>query len=342
MKKHPLIIVFISVLFSCTPVQKENGKFKNKEGRFKISFPSQPILSEKSGETEYGKLTNFSFKSVSKNDDNLSYQLSYLDYPLSFTDTLTVDHIYALFNGAQNTNINSKTAELIGVFNHKILGYTGREFRWKDTETKNLIRIRFYLVKNRMYILTVRTEEKNNFNVGINQFFDSFELINTESIANADASDVLSDEIFTISFPKEPENRELETPTDYGTAKTKAKSYQPKLKNDDNLIYVSAIQNYSKDITKTEGFNLEKYYSNKIQGTIIARQSALISKKKIIKNGIEGVEMKESFRNGQIVIKTWMFLKGNLHISIQVMTIPKNDGNKAMNDFFNSFFFIKD
>ena len=340
-KTYSLFVVWLVLLTSCSQAPKGKIDFKDEKGKFKISFPIEPEITEQSGVTEYGEITTYSFKAEPKDDDNLSYEVHYLDYPKEFTDTLSTESIYALFNGSQTSNINSDNVQLIGTFNHNILGYTGREFRWQDFKTNKFSRVRFYMVNSRMYLLAVNTKEENNFNVSINQFFESFELIDTKPNPNEQTVSETVDKIFRIKFPKETEIREMETPTEYGNAKIVAEGYQPKLINDDNLIYMVTILEYPEDITLRDNFDLDDYYSNAVQTALNGRQSTLISQKRISQNGISGIEVKENFKGGQIVIKQRTFLKGNLQIGIQVMTIPKNDDNESMNSFFDSFEFIE-
>ncbi|WP_428741128.1 hypothetical protein [Tenacibaculum sp.] len=340
-KTYSLFVVWLVLFTSCGQAQKSKIDFKDEKGKFKISFPIEPEITQQFGVTKYGEITTYSFKAKPEDDDNLSYEVHYLNYPKEFTDTLSTENIYALFNGSQTSNIKSDNVQLIGTFNHNILGYIGREFRWQDIKTNKFSRVRFYMVNNRMYILAVNTEEENNFNVSINQFFESFELIDTKPNPNDQIASENVDKVFKIKFPKETEIREMETPTEYGNAKIVAELYQPKLVNDDNLIYMVTTLKYPEDITLTDNFDLDDYYSNIIQTALNARQSTLISQKKISENGISGIEVKESFKGRQIVIKQRTFLKGNLQIGIQVMTIPNNDDNESMNSFFDSFEFIE-
>ena len=340
MKAYSIIVIYLFVLFSCVQAQNNTTKFQDKKGKFKISFPSKPKITTQSGETQYGDIITYSFKAEPKNDDNLSYEVHYLDYPKGFVDTLSTEGIYALFNGSQTTNIISDDIQSIGVFNKNLLGYVGREFRWQDVTTNKLSRVRFYLVNNRMYILAVNTKKEKNFNVSINQFFESFELVDTKPNSKKQAVSRKKEKVYKIKFPKATEIREMETPTEYGNAKLIGELYQPKLKDDDNLMYMVLVLEYPEDITKTSNFDLDNYYSNAIKTALANRQTTLISKKKVSKNGVLGIEVKESFRGGQIMIKYVTFLKGNLQIGIQVMTTSENYGNKSMNDFFDSFEFI--
>ncbi len=334
--------ICLCILFSCEHAQNKTTKFQDEKGKFKISFPTKPEIIKQSSETEYGKINTYSFKSEPKNDDNLSYEVHYLEYPESFTDTLNTKSTHALFNGTQTTNINSENIELTSSYNIKILGHLGREYRWKDNITSELMRVRLYMVSNRMYILIVKTNGKNNFNVGINQFFESFELINTEAKPEEQSQLEKKKKVYNVKFPKPTEIKEMESLTEYGNAKVIAEAYQPKLENDDNLIYMIATLEYPEDITKRDDFNLDAYYSSSVQSALAGRQSTLIGKKKISKNRITGIEVKESLKDGQVVIKQRTFLKGNLKIAIQVMTIPSNDENDSMNAFLDSFEFVDD
>lgn len=337
MKIHSILISCFFITISSTYAQDKASKFHDEKGNFKILFPKSPEITKKTGDTDSGKITITSFNTEYKNGDNLSYNVSYIDYPKSFTDTLSVKNIYGLFNGAQTTNINSESIQLLGTFNLDILGHVGREFRWKDIDNKIMFRARFYLVDNRMYILSVRTQEKNNFNVGINQFLESFELIGVKPKVINQKEVIKSQKIYKIKFPMKAEKREMETSTEYGKSNIYIELYQPKLKNDDNLIYMISVMEYPKDITKTSGFKLDEYYSNVIKKALLGRQSKLISEKKVFIAGNEGIEVKESFKGGLIVIKQKTFIKQNLQISLQVMTIPSNDENDSMNNFFKSF-----
>jgi len=341
-KTYSLFVVWLVLFTSCSQAQNEKIDFKDEKGKFKISFPIEPETTEQTGITEYGEITTYSFKAEPKGNDNVSYEVHYLDYPKEFTDTLSTESVYALFNDSQTSNINSDNVQLIGTFNHYILGYIGRELRWQNVQTNKFSRVRSYMVDNRIYILAVNTKKDNNFNVSINQFFESFELFDTKPNPNEQKVSEKVDKIFIIKFPKETEIREIETPTDYGDAKIVAEIYQPNLINDDNLSYTVVIVKYPEDITLTDNFDLDDYYSNGVQTSLTATQSSLISQNKILKNGIHGIEVKESLKEGQIVIKSRTFLKGNIQIEIKVMTIPKNDENESMNDFFDSFEFIKE
>lgn len=341
MKVYLSLFICIFILFSCNQTKKEVDKFEDKKGKFKVAFPTKPILKKEPFTTLDGEITKYIFVSEPKLNNNISYSVSYLDYSKEFTQTLSKENTYNLFTTFNSANVGSKKIELIGLLNHKILGYTGREFRFKNTQTGVFSRTRFYLVDNRVYILTVTTKKDKNFNLGINEFFNSFELSDTQPNPKAELQTESSEKIYTINFTKPTEIREVEAITEYGNAKIISEGYHPKMQNDENITYTVTTLTYAQDITQNDDFDLEEYYSKVVKASLKAKQATLISKKKISVNGINGIETKEDFKTGQMIIKQRQFLKGNVLIGVQVITIPTKDENESMNNFLNSFKFIE-
>ncbi|WP_338815777.1 hypothetical protein V9L05_22515 (plasmid) [Bernardetia sp. Wsw4-3y2] len=341
MKVYLNLLVCIFVLFSCNQVKKGVNKFEDKKGRFKISFPTKPTLKEEPFTTLEGETTQYVFISEPKLDDNISYSVSYIDYPKEFTDIISTENTYNFFATFNSMALNSKKVELIGLLNQKVLGYTGREFRFKDIQTGMFSRTRMYLVDNRVYILTINTKEEKNFNLGINAFFDSFELINTQPNPKAEVQTENAEKIYTIKFNNPTEIKETEAVTEYGDVRIVLEGYQPKLENDENIAYMVSTLTYSQDITQNVGFDLDEYYLSIIRAGLNGRQSTLISKKEISVSGISGIETKESLKEGKMMIKQRILLKGKSQIAIQVVTIPLKDENESMNEFLNSFKFIE-
>ena len=93
----------------------------------------------------------------------------------------------------------------------------------------------------------------------------------------------------------------------------------------------------TQSLETTKAFDLNKYYEQVVSFALNGRQSTLLSKKTIQIGNDEAIEFRESFKGGQIIIKQRTILKGDTQYSIQVMTIPANDENADMNNFFKSF-----
>jgi hypothetical protein len=224
-----------------------------------------------------------------------------------------------------------------GLQNISIQGYFGRQFRWNNTTAGELLKLRVYLVENRLYTLMVKTPLKNNFNKKIDEFLDSFELIDTQPNPNAEEV-VVKENNYTVDFPGPTESRVMQSTTpSYGDISVAFEGYQPKLKSDQNVFYGFGTSTYTKDITQLLNFDLDSYYEEAIQTALASRQTTLIRQKKITQNGLEGVEIEESFRGGQAVITNRMFLNKDVLISIQVITPAMNKGNADIGKFLDSF-----
>ena len=335
-----LLLCLVSIS-ACT--QKSSAPFSDEAGKFQVDFPVKPEKEAQTVTTEFGLVSTVLYKAEpGRSDNNTAYEAGYVDYPEGYADTLSIENTPGFFASAQTTNLTTPEIELISTYNLQLLGYPGMEFRWKDTRTKKMFRIRFYLVNNRMYTLSVYTKEKDDFNLDINKFFESFKLLDTEpnpDMVAAPSTEV--DKVYTVNFPKATEVRKTQVPTTYGNANVAMEMFQPKMKGDDNFAYAILQLSYSKDITQEADFDLEAHFDEVIATALNGRQSTLISRKSISQNGVKGVEFLESFRGGQIWIKNRIFLLKDQQISAQVMTIPENKDNKAINTFLNSLKFIK-
>lgn len=335
MKFYILILVFIFTT-SCRQAQ-EVVKYVNKEGRFEINFPTIPTII-KEDTTECGKeIPKTSFISKPSNNGNLEYRAHYFDLIESYTDTLMKKDIYTFLDRLQELNIEK--ANLLTMINLKLLGYVGKEYKWQDKTTQMFFRTRLYLVRNRVYIIYVSTAKDNNFNSGINNYFDSFKLLDTKINPKAEAENTeMQTKNFIADFPQTPEIKELEVESKYGIVKgTMYSCYDTKLLNDKNLFYVVSMMKYPIDITKIKDFNLENYYNETLDGSMKAVQSILISKNFIEIEGKKARQSKQSLKNGQIITKERTVLQGNTAYTIQVMTTPENDENIEMNKFIESF-----
>ena len=343
MKLRTYVFLVTSLFYSqllSQALQQEPAevKYRNEEGRFEVYFPSEPSLYSQKGESEVGELEFHLFIVEPQGDDNINYSVSYIDYPRGFTDTLSREELFEVLDKSLEDLIKNQQVSAIGTFNHYLIGYPGREYRLHYTKDNYFSRFRLYIVKDRLYILQVQTAPTNNFNKAINQFFNSFQLINTP------ANDIeaplngkeLNRSFFTIEFPGPTEVREIQSPSEYGLTKSVFEYHEPKTEADGNLGYFSGLIQYPSDITEAEDFDLETFYDTTTSNALQATQSSLIYSKEIEHNGIKGVENKQKFKGGQIIITTRIFLVRDHLISLQLMTLPQNDGNDAMVKFFDS------
>lgn len=347
MRINSCILIFLSFLytqvFSQALSHQPKEKYQNEAGRFKVAFPSPPEISNKKVNTDLGELVFHVFRLEPETDDNEKYEVSYMDYPEGFADSLSILDIYEVFNASQSSLASSPDIQALGTFDLFLMGYPGREYRWQFTKENYFRRLRFFMVKDRLYLLSVKTAPDNNFNKSINQFFNSFELINTPKKEGAAplGDKELGNTFFSIEYPGPTESREIQTTTEYGQTKLIFEGYQPNPGDEPNLAYFTALMRYPMDITKTEGFDLESYYENVTANSLKATQSILINSKEIMLEGVKGVETKQNFKEGQIIITTRIFLIRDHQISLQVMSLRGQDGNEKMMKFIDSLKLLK-
>jgi hypothetical protein len=332
-------IAFICLLlatFSALPAQNSEDFFTDSPGKFRVKFPSQPEESFQLFESSWGTVRLIEWTSAPEEDPNLEYKVSYVDYPDSITGKLNTEETETFFNEAQAARMNSETNELLGVFNHQIIGYTGREYRWHFKNPEKLFRERFFLVNNRLYMLSVSTSLDQNFNLGINQFLNSFELINTAPGTNeTEKSEVKLK--FKVNFPKPTVLRDADGIGEFGPVKIRVEMCQVNMENDDNIAYLLTTAEYITDITQSEGFDLEQYFESQIENSLSGRQSTLVSKKRLNQSGMESMEWVETFRGDALLVHQRIFLVENQLYNVGVITIADKDNNKSMLQFLDSF-----
>ena len=177
MRKNNLIFSFLLVIlnFSCNSFYWKS--IINTEGNFRISFPIKPTQLNSQIQSSFG-LLNEKTLGCGYDGKNSLYSISYLDYPDSIINS-----------GSPNTIIDSifKNAVALavkGFTNCKILEQKNIYYKiFPGTQAKlktdfGFMFTKFYLVKNRLYIMDVGCTRDNYYNSRIDKFFDSFELIN--------------------------------------------------------------------------------------------------------------------------------------------------------------------
>ena len=152
-------------LLSCTETLKYHS-----EKDFQIKFPFSP---EKSVTKTDGR-ENHTWICKNEKNENESYQLSYIDYPNNFYHSDSASSFELDYT--QRELIRSGSIRLLQARLKCIQGYPAKEFRYAKVNG-NIIRNLVVIVKNRVYQLQVETQNEKNFNLQINEFFESFRLI---------------------------------------------------------------------------------------------------------------------------------------------------------------------
>jgi len=150
---------------------------------YKIEFPKEPTENPQVVNSVIGELKmNIFMYDASKGskDDNLVYMVNYTEYPDTLINSEKTDVLSDFFRNSIDGAVRNVHGKLLSEKEIKIGEYPGREINIDFKDGMAVIRMRLYLVKNKMYMLQTITETKKDFNKSITRFMDSFELINTD------------------------------------------------------------------------------------------------------------------------------------------------------------------
>ncbi len=176
-----LAAIIVSVtLVSFNPVPDEWHEYSVDNSIFTILMPGKPEKKEKFVTSSLGelKVNILMLQPPEGTDDNLMYMLSYTDYPIDHVNSDSTSLLEKLFDSFREGSINAVNGKLLieTIIDYK--DYPGREeivnFKYKNGLA--ITKIRYYIIKNRLYTLQVITLSAKNFNASIDKFMDSFKL----------------------------------------------------------------------------------------------------------------------------------------------------------------------
>ncbi len=163
-------------LISFKPIDKW---IKVETANCKIYFPQKPTGKSEIVNTAKGdlKINIFLYQATpAKNDDNLAYILSETEYPDSVMNSEKKDRLEAFFKNSIDGVVQRFNGTLIEQTVTTLNGYPGRQVKLGIQGGKAVMNIRFYLVKNRMFVLQTITQSGKEDNTSIEKFMDSFEI----------------------------------------------------------------------------------------------------------------------------------------------------------------------
>ncbi len=146
----------------------------------KIEFPGTPTSQVQSVKTALGDLTmNIHMYEVpaGATDDNFLYGLIDSEYPDSVINSDKKELLDQFFRKSVDGAVSNVHGQLLTEQTIGLEGYPGRDIRVNYQQGVAVIRMRFYLVRNRLFLLQTITDPKKESNPSIGRFFDSFSLL---------------------------------------------------------------------------------------------------------------------------------------------------------------------
>jgi hypothetical protein len=179
MKKLKSLAAVLSILFISFGFTTASQWEIYEVADFKAKFPSKPTYETQVVNSAVGNLTMHIHMLDASNTgtgENLVYGIISTEYPDSSIDSNDPELMSNMFRGAIDGAVKNVKGKLLSENNISIDKYPGREIKVDYGDGAAFIRMRLYLVKNKMYILqTITLADKDN-NASINEFLNSFQL----------------------------------------------------------------------------------------------------------------------------------------------------------------------
>ena len=183
MKKFKICFFIIFILVLTTGFEVRDDWYLLKSDGFQIEFPKEPVSQPQMTNSEIGELKINLFicdESENKNDSNLVYLTGSTVYPDSIVKIINSDKTGVLndfFRKSVDGTVTGSKGKLLSEKVIEIDNYPGREIKVDLMEGQAVIKMRLYLVKNKLYIIEIITETSKVPNTSIDRFIDSFKLI---------------------------------------------------------------------------------------------------------------------------------------------------------------------
>lgn len=336
--KHLILGLFL--VFSLISKAQSDWKIYDYSSyNFSVSFPQEPQFSIDSSTFNDSPLNTY-FWELNVSDtlhSNSYYSVSLTTYPSDFIHSdslLTV--VEGFINSTQNslfeddsfTNLSSSLIEKNG--------FPGKVFKWKNNSNDIFFEFHVFLIESRLFQLFIVSREGANHNKLINQYFDSFEIVNVSS-GTFKLPELSNNRTLSINFPEIPTEQKNTVDSEYGKLQLDIQTLEPKSK-DKNLVYVAMETKYPTNVIKSnDTYGLNNFYKKSIDGSLNSVNGELISINDIYYNDNLGKEFRCYFSEGKGLMVYRIYYINNRLYSFGVMTTPDNDKNKMMNKFLDSF-----
>ena len=165
-----LLLLALILLSGCGEEKKEWETFESDTGRFSILFPGAPEKETESVPTTIGTIKTEFFMVEQK---DMAYSVNYADYP---AEVVAASDTRAMLDGARMGAMANVNGELLSEKEISLGGHPGREIEIEIADEDIIIRARFYLVENRLYVIQALSKESKASSPDIDEFLDSFEL----------------------------------------------------------------------------------------------------------------------------------------------------------------------
>lgn len=269
--------------------------------------------------------------------DNVQYSASETTYPAHYIHSdSTLTMVEEFIGSTQSDMSEDNDFTLLHSILIELNGYPGKEFKWKCIKSNRDLIYRYYLVKNKLYELSVVCNDNQNNNGSINRFFSSFKLLN-ETDGHFKIPIQSGKRKSQITFPGKTTDTYRLVDTDFGKISIDIRTYTPVGEND-NLLYMLTESGYNTDVVdEKDPIALNDFYIKHMEKAISSANGVLMTLTDVNYKNYAGKEFRFHVRNETSIFVYRSFMINHCLYSIVVATNAEKDNNAAMKSFFDSF-----
>jgi hypothetical protein len=182
MKKITSSILFALCLFSmfAFTISDEWYLYESKTFSFKAEYPGKPAEKVKVLNTAEGDLNLNLIEYVTQKTETespIAFIASYIEYPIEATNSDDKEKLKQFYRKMVDGVVAKVSGKLMKETIITLEGFEGVEARIEMKDGAEFVKLRVYLIHNKMYMVETVTETKNETNKSINRFINSFRII---------------------------------------------------------------------------------------------------------------------------------------------------------------------
>jgi len=154
--------------------------YESKTYSFKVEYPGKPTEKVKVLNTAEGDINLNLFEYVTEKTETesaVAYIASFIEYPIQSVNSDDKEKLKQFYRKMVDGVVTKVSGKLMKETIITLEGFEGVEARIEMKEGLEFVKLRVYLIHNKMYMVETVTETKNETNKSINRFMNSFRLI---------------------------------------------------------------------------------------------------------------------------------------------------------------------
>ena len=327
------IILFPNISLSqedWEPIFVENSEIKARIHPRSVKITDTAYLNE-----DRIIITSWNVKTEELDHPVIEYNLKTSNYPSGYVHS---DSSFQLIEGFLNSTINkfidNPNFEYVNSSLEFIHGYPGKNFKFKNLESNELMESKVYLINSQLVELVTNSRSENWFSKSKSDLLESLTLDHSLQNKKDYGIPIIEKDSYSIKFYRDPELKKMFIDTDEGIVHSIIKV----LESDPStgiLVYMSGEIKFS-NVIDLDKESREAFYTKSMNGSINSMNGKFIETKKIKYNNIEGVEYFSSLYEGKATSCNRIFYT-NETLYTQGVIFTTDEINEKGTSFLNSF-----